>query len=159
MLIRNAFPSLENNWRSDIAEIAIASYEHFTGKSVVDCKNKYSSPYEALFHLKRPLLVHDTQSDPIFCYGNLLALEIFEYNWEELIKLPSRLSAEVKQQEDRLKMMKEIKKTGYAKGYSGTRITKTGKRIKIGDTTIWNLLGPNSQFSGQAALIKTFEYL
>tara|TARA_B100001029_G_C14930487_1_gene377363 strand:+ start:406 stop:576 length:171 start_codon:yes stop_codon:yes gene_type:complete len=56
-------------------------------------------------------------------------------------------------------MMKEIKKTGYAKGYSGTRITKTGKRIKIGDTTIWNLLGPNSQFSGQAALIKTFEYL
>ncbi len=159
MLIRNEFPSLENNWRNDIAEIAIASYEHFIGESVVDYKNKFSSPSEALFHLNRPLLVHDTQSDPIFCYGNLLALEIFEYNWEELIKLPSRLSAEVTQQEDRLKMMNEIKRTGYAKGYSGTRITKTGKRIKIGDTTIWNLLGPNSQFSGQAALIKKFEYL
>ncbi len=159
MLTKNEFPSLENNWRNDIAEIAIASYEHFTGESVVDCENKFSSPSETLFRLKHPLLVHDTQSDPIFCYGNLLALEIFEYNWEELLKLPSRLSAEVTQREDRSKMMEEIQKTGYMKGYSGTRITKTGKRIKIEDTTIWNLLGPNSQFSGQAALIKTFEYL
>tara|TARA_Y100001970_G_scaffold144480_1_gene177441 strand:- start:413 stop:892 length:480 start_codon:yes stop_codon:yes gene_type:complete len=159
MLNKNDFPSSANNWRNDIAEITIASYEHFIGESVVDCKDKFSSSSEALFHLKHPLLVHDTQSDPIFCYGNLLALKIFEYNWKELLKLPSRLSAEVTQQKDRSKMMKEIQKTGYAKGYSGIRITKTGKRIQIEDTTIWNLLGPNSQFSGQAALIKIFNYL
>src|ERR1700746_200330 len=39
-------------------------------------------------------LAHNTDRDPIFIYGNKAAQACFEYTWDELTSLRSRLSAE-----------------------------------------------------------------
>jgi hypothetical protein len=40
------------------------------------------------------VLAHDTGPDPRFIYANRAAQTLFEYDWTEIVTLPSRLSAE-----------------------------------------------------------------
>lgn len=40
------------------------------------------------------VLAHNTDPDPLFLYGNKAAQRRFEYSWDEITRLPSRLSAE-----------------------------------------------------------------
>ena len=44
----------------------------------------------------------------------------------------------------------------YAANYRGPRIAKSGRRFWIEDTTVWNLLGSESELLGQAALIRNW---
>ncbi|MDQ3267633.1 MAG: MEKHLA domain-containing protein, partial [Pseudomonadota bacterium] len=97
--------------------------------------------------------------DPIFNYGNQRALDIFEMSWEEFTVLPSRLSAEKINQKERVKLLDAVSSHGYINNYSGTRISKFGRRFIIRDATVWNLITPDGQFYGQAALIRNWEYL
>ena len=156
---RNERPSFENNWRNDIAEIVMESHEHLLGSPILVDDNKFSSRSEALFNLRYAVLVHDTQPDPIFCYGNLAALKIFEYEWEGLLRVPSRKSAEQTEQSNRAKTMQKVQKTGYAESYSGVRVSSSGRRLLIQNTTIWNLIDTTQKPLGQAALIKEYRYL
>jgi hypothetical protein len=39
------------------------------------------------------LLAHDTSTDPRFGYANRTAQRCFEYDWDEFVEMPSRLSA------------------------------------------------------------------
>lgn len=52
---------------------------------------------EAIYHSPFVLLAHDRfqegVSDPQFVYGNKAALELWEASWDQLIGMPSRLSA------------------------------------------------------------------
>lgn len=47
------------------------------------------------------LLAHDTQTDPVFVYGNSRAQAIFGYDWNEITALRSRLSAQSPEREAR----------------------------------------------------------
>jgi PAS domain-containing protein len=46
----------------------------------------YAAPFVLLAHAEAP--------DPVFCYANRRAQELFGYSWEEFTRSPSRLSAE-----------------------------------------------------------------
>ena len=48
---------------------------------------------EALWTAPRAVVAHGTQADPIFCYGNRMALELFEMVFAAFTALPSRFSA------------------------------------------------------------------
>jgi hypothetical protein len=112
-----------------------------------------------LFYAPFALVSHDTASDPVFNYANLKALELFELNCEELICLPSRLSAETVNQAERERLLAEVTENGYINHYEGVRISSTGKRFLIRNAVVWNLLDNKQRYKGQAAWFANWVYL
>ena len=95
---------------------------------------------------RHPVLAH-----PRFIYANKAAQACFEYGWDEIVLLPSRLSAEPVDREDRQKLLDEVARHGFANGYSGLRIAKSGRRFWIEDGVVWQLIDENGAVRGQAA--------
>ena len=152
--------------------LIVSSYQRLTGKAlIVVCSPRpHLTPCplpegegvstglgdaelrDALWNAPRAIVAHGTEDDPIFFYGNLLALQLFEMSVEEFARLPSRLSAEPLAQEAREKLLAKVARQGYVDGYSGMRIAKSGRRFMIADTTVWNLVDENGVHQGQAAV-------
>ncbi|WP_213807740.1 MEKHLA domain-containing protein [Granulicella sp. dw_53] len=99
------------------------------------------------------VLAHNTADDPIFVYGNKTVQERFEYSWEELTALPSRLSAEAPERSERQRFLDEVQQNGFVAGYRGIRITKSGRRFWIEDAIVWQLTDGDGIYRGQAALL------
>jgi PAS domain-containing protein len=99
------------------------------------------------------ILAHNTEPDPIFVYGNEAAQRLFEYTWDELTKLPSRLSAEAPDRAERAQFLERVKRDGYIQGYRGIRVSKSGKRFPIENATVWQLIDSQGVWRGQAALL------
>ena len=107
---------------------------------------------EALWNAPRAIVAHGTEDDPIFFYGNRLALQFFEMSFDEFKRLPSRFSAEPLAREERAKLLERVTRQGYADNYSGMRIASSGKRFMIADGTVWNLIDEQGNHQGQAAV-------
>lgn len=105
------------------------------------------------------IVSHGTEADPIFNYANTTALRLFEMTWDQFTALPSRLSAEAMLQQDRERLLEKVARNGYVDGYSGVRISGTGRRFLIRNATIWNLLDEHGQPYGQAALLPEWQPL
>lgn len=99
------------------------------------------------------VLAHNTDPDPRFIYGNKAAQRRFEYSWEEITRLPSRLSAEAPNREERERFLERVRKSGFETGYRGVRITKSGKRFMIEQATLWELRDETGTQRGQAVVI------
>jgi MEKHLA domain len=97
------------------------------------------------------VLAHDTAADPRFIYGNRAAQALFEYSWAELTALPSRLSAEAPNREERQSLLDRVSRHGIAFGYAGIRISRTGRRFWIEEGTVWQLIDEVGVVHGQAA--------
>ncbi|GAA0410071.1 MEKHLA domain-containing protein [Microbispora corallina] len=97
------------------------------------------------------LLAHDASPDPLFTYANRTAQRCFEYGWEEFVGMPSRLSALPGSRESRQELLDAVAGDGYATGYRGLRVAKSGRRFWVEDLTMWNLLGADGALVGQAA--------
>jgi hypothetical protein len=95
------------------------------------------------------VLAHNTDPDPRFIYANKAAQACFEYDWDEITSLPSRLSAEPVDREERQKLLDDVARQGFATGYSGLRIAKSGRGFRIEDGVVWQLI--DSAVHGQAA--------
>ncbi|MFZ2160829.1 MAG: MEKHLA domain-containing protein [Sideroxyarcus sp.] len=107
---------------------------------------------EEVWNAPRAIVAHGTEADPIFFYGNRLALQLFEMSFEEFARLPSRLSAEPLAQEAREKLLAKVAQQGYVDNYSGMRIASSGRRFMITDCTVWNLADEQGGYHGQAAV-------
>ncbi|AOI80853.1 MEKHLA domain-containing protein [Burkholderia sp. NRF60-BP8] len=99
------------------------------------------------------ILAHDASADPVFVYGNKRAQAIFEYDWDELTALPSRLSAEPMERRERQSFLEKVTRDGFVSGYRGVRVTKSGKRFWIERATVWQLMDADGIVRGQAAMI------
>ncbi|HET7834142.1 MAG TPA: MEKHLA domain-containing protein [Gallionella sp.] len=113
----------------------------------------------AVWRAPRAIVAHGTEEEPIFFYGNRLALQLFEMNFDQFVRLPSYLSAEPAAQESRERALKMVAQQGFVDGYSGVRISSTGKRFRILNTTIWNLTDTAGGFHGQAATFTDWQPL
>ncbi|MCS3429941.1 MEKHLA domain-containing protein [Klebsiella sp. BIGb0407] len=98
------------------------------------------------------LLAHDSSADPRFIYANQSALKCFKYSREEMLQLPSRLSAATPDQQERQSMLMRLKTEGIVFGYSGVRITRQGEAFNIYQGVIWQLTDKEGKSLGQAAL-------
>ena len=117
------------------------AHTHLTGEALA----------AALWRMPQVLVSHGMGEDPLFNYGNAAALALFEMTWEQFTGTPSRASAETANQAARAKVMAEVAERGYTTGYRGLRISRTGRRFWIEDTTIWNVLDVDGRYCGQAA--------
>lgn len=100
------------------------------------------------------VVAHNTASDPVFVYANRTAQRCFEYEWEEFVCLPSRLSAGPENRPERDQLLMRVSRDGYASSYRGERAAKSGRRFFIEDGVIWQLMGPDGQVYGQAATFR-----
>ena len=110
---------------------------------------------EALWHLPAVVLAHGTQDDPVFFYGNAKALELFELTPRQLITMASRKSAEPMHRDERARFMARVSKLGRVDDYAGIRITSSGRRFRMEQARVWNLVDDDGQHHGQAA---TFDH-
>ena len=97
------------------------------------------------------MLAHDGGADPRFIYANERAQACFEYAADELIGLPSRLSAEAPERAERQRLLDRVSRDGFIADYSGIRIAKSGRRFQIANAIVWQLIDENGTRHGQAA--------
>ncbi len=152
------FPSfLNTEFYITHGEILANSYKNLTGNNLIKKSKKGLPKIIQLWNAPYAILSHGIEDDPIFNFGNRIALELFEFTFSDFIKLPSRKSAEEANREKRAKIMDEVAKNGFIRNYTGTRISATGKSFKILDTHIWNLSDREENLYGQAALFEKWE--
>jgi hypothetical protein len=112
-----------------------------------------------VFHAPFVLVSHGTETDPVLNYGNQTALSLWEMSWAELTRTPSRLTAEAPNREERARLLAAVTAHGFIDDYSGIRISKTGRRFRIAQATVWNLLDGHNHYAGQAAIFSRWEFL
>ncbi|SEI56471.1 MEKHLA domain-containing protein [Dyadobacter sp. SG02] len=98
------------------------------------------------------ILAHNTDADPRFIYANAQALASFKYSQEEILAVPSRLSASQQDRPERQRMLEIVLRDGIVYNYSGPRVDKYGNSFMIYDGIVWQLRDADGQVFGQAAL-------
>ncbi|HEX5364606.1 MAG TPA: MEKHLA domain-containing protein [Gallionella sp.] len=114
---------------------------------------------QALWEAPRAIVAHGTEDDPVFFYGNRLALELFDMDFAAFTRLPSRYSAEPLERAERARLLERVTQRGYVDDYAGVRIGASGKRFTINAATVWNLLDEAGKLHGQAATFSDWQPL
>ncbi len=146
-------------WVEQHSALLCESFYHWTGEKLVVETGKFGSLEAALFHSPRVVLSHDTQPDPRFNYANQRALDLWETTWDQLIGLPSRLSAEPEVQPERQHFLHQVQQQGWAKNYQGIRITRQGRKFLIRNAILWNVVDVVGNLYGQAAMFTEWDWL
>jgi hypothetical protein len=141
------------------SQILLDSFAKVVGYEIISREGTAAAQAEALFFAPFVIVSHGTQADPIFNYGNQLALKLWEVSWSDFVQTPSRLTAEPINRLERQKMLEQVTQKGYMDNYSGVRISRTGKRFLIKNTIIWNLRDRQGNYCGQAANCNDWEML
>ncbi len=135
------------------------SYRHWTGHCLLENPGDAEKLSRALYLAPFVLVSHGTEADPLFNYANLTAQRLWELSWGDFVGMPSRRSAELQAQADRSSALSSALNGGWLRGYSGIRIAAGGRRFRIYDGTIWNLLDVAGERKGQAATFSRWEFL
>lgn len=143
---------IEQEAGADRIALIISSYRQMFGAALVPTGH---NAVDALWNLPAVVLAHGTQADPVFFYGNAKALQVFELQAEQLITMPSRTSAEPIHRDERARFMAEVTEKGRVCDYAGVRVTSTGRRFRMEQARVWNLIDPDGEYHGQAA---TFDH-
>ena len=150
------YPSHENHFLTEHTKLIAQSFYTLLGRKIMSDEKNLG---KELFQAKFALLSHTNEIDPVFNYANLVALSLFEYSWEEIIQLPSRLSTEPINQTQRIQTLEQVTHRGFIDNYQGIRISKTGKRFMIHNAIVWNLFDERESYKGQAACFSDWEYV
>lgn len=135
-----------------LPRLILDSYERLTGASLLPAGVGRDEAARWLYEAAPfCVLAHDAAPDPRFVYANKAAQRCFEYPWAEFTALPSRLSAEAPNRAERQRLLDEVSRRGYASGYQGLRVARSGRRFWIEDGTVWQLVGADGAVRGQAA--------
>jgi hypothetical protein len=102
------------------------------------------------------VVAHNTEADPRFIYANEAAQACFEYPWHEFVQLRSRFSAEAPNRFERQRLLRTVVEKGFVTGYSGLRISRSGRRFWIQDGVIWQLMNEIGISFGQAAVFRSW---
>ena len=143
---------------ADSAHLILGNYRRLFGRDLVD-QSDPSRAVETLFNAPRAVLsaLGPIGSDHLFNYANRTALELFGYAWDELIGQPSSASAEPVHRDERRRLLDEVERQGFIENYSGIRISKTGRRFRIVNATVFNLLDETGHHLGQAATFENWQ--
>jgi hypothetical protein len=140
-------------------QLMARSLKHWTGRDLLP--GNFSAPElaERVFEAPFVLVAHGTEADPVLNYGNHTALTLWEMSWAALTSTPSRLTAEAPNREERARLLAAVTARGFIDDYAGIRISQSGRRFRIAQATVWNLLDENQRPAGQAACFSRWEFL
>ena len=153
MSVEHDKPELGDELQRMLALIA-GSFLRLTGRPLLE----NTSP-EGFWNARRVIVAHGTEDDPVFFYGNRMALTVFEMDFANFTRLPSRYSAEPVNREERVRLLERVSRAGYIDDYAGVRISATGKRFHIEQAVVWNLIDAEGVLHGQAATFDRWQVL
>jgi hypothetical protein len=107
----------------------------------------------------RVILSHGTEEDPVLNYGNAQAQQLWEMPWNQLTRTPSRETAEPNHRLRRGVVLERVKREGYVWNYHGIRKTATGRRFRMKNARIWQILEKDGSPAGTAAMFRHWEFL
>lgn len=134
-------------------QLIIASFARTVGRPLVGHDEDPTWLYaDAPF----ALLAHGAAADPLFIYANRTAQRCFEYSFDELLTIPSRMSAEASNREERQRLLDAVARDGFIDNYRGLRIAKSGRRFWIESAIVWELADEKGTRRGQAAMFSSW---
>ena len=132
--------------------LLLRSYQRYWGNSLCeDAQRLWQAPFA--------VLAHGTEDPPILFYGNACALELWEMSWEAFTGMPSFRTAEPDERGARARVLEQVGRQGFSEGYSGVRVSHTGRRFVIRDARVWNIVAEDGGYAGQAATFSQWNYL
>ncbi|MBM7568256.1 MEKHLA domain-containing protein [Paenibacillus sacheonensis] len=132
------------------ALILLDSYRRLLGKPLMET-NADKPAAEQLFEAPIAVLSHGTQLAPVLNYGNRTALGLWEMDWNAFTSMESRHTAEPLIQAERQRFLEAVAAKGYIDDYSGIRIAASGRKFRIEEAVVWNLVDEAGDYYGQAA--------
>lgn len=148
--------SISPPWRqssiSRLSQRIVDSFQHWLHRPLIEVAGTPDEIAQALFEAPFALMAHGTEADPIFNYGNRMALERFGMDWETFTAMPSRYSAEPIAQEERNRLLQASQEKGVIPNFQAIRVTRSGERFRIENGILWNLLDEQGECCGQAAI-------
>jgi len=155
MTFPSSSPDAANHYCVEHVSILLNNLKRWTGFDLAgEFTIAKSDLGKGVFEAAFCLLSSDLSPDPVLNYGNQRALDLWEMSWEELTSTRSRDTARADRQSDRDGLMLQVDEKNFITGYSGARVSKTGKEFLIKDVTIWNLFDDDGKPYGRAAWFK-----
>ena len=106
-------------WRKDnylvYVNYILRSYKHFYGDNLLDLYRNSDIEHEEaerLFYFQNPLIAHDIQDEPCLNYANFCALKLWAFNWDEMMGMPSHLTAPDSESNARNLILSHVDKHG-----------------------------------------------
>jgi|688.fasta_scaffold08809_7 hypothetical protein len=135
------------------ATVILDSFRRCVGRDLIDRSGDAAEDARRLFDLPQAVLAHDTSAAPLLDWANLAAACAFEATPETLLGRPSADTAPADAAADRRALFDVLARQGFVTGYSGVRISLTGRRFIIEDVTVFSLVDEAGHPAGHAAVI------
>jgi hypothetical protein len=132
-------------------QVLLDSFARLLGRELIPRVGSIEEQAERLFHAPFVVVSHGTEADPVLNYGNAAALALWEMDFATLTRTPSRLTAEPVHRDERARLLERTRRDGYVDDYAGIRISSTGRRFRIEQAIVWNLVDAAGVHRGQAA--------
>lgn len=130
----------------------LRSYRRWAGEDLIDgASDDEDAQARALFDAPVAVLAHDRRDDPLCIYANAAALAAFELPIEDAPAFPTRRTAEPDARAERSVALAGVDDAGLVRGYSGVRVSTSGRRFRLNDGRIWTVLDDDGRRIGQAA--------
>lgn len=153
------YPDTCNHFLCDHARLLRTSYRRLIGRDLIESGLNDRKAARLLFEAPFALLSHNADPDPILTYGNRKVLDLFALDWEQLTRMPSRLTAEAPDREERARLLAQVTAHGFIDHYSGVRVSSSGRRFRIENAVVWNLIDDEGRHLGQAATFAHWQAL
>ncbi len=149
----NEFPWLKKK-PLKLVRLLLSSYhyaygEHLLGNKVIGTSNLQFG--HLLFNMSNPVMAHDAKDDPCLNYVNAKALELWHRSWNEMIGMPSKLTAPKKERQKRQNDLNKVNTENPIQNYQGIRINSKGELFCISNARIWTIFNEKGHPCGQAA--------
>ena len=125
-----------------------------------DRKVPVTEAVKALFYAPFVCCSHD--ENDTFNYANQAALNLWEFEWDDFIGMPSTKSADGEDEEiqkERRQLLDDALEKGVVYNYNGVRKSKNGKEFMVKDATLWTLVDRDGDKLGQAVKFSKVEYV
>lgn len=140
-----------------VTQLILVNHRRWLGRDLVEAPDPRCAA-EALFFAPRVVLcATGGETDHILIYGNAAALALWETTWNDLVGMPSRLTAEPVHRDERERFLARVRAHGCVTDYAGVRISTTGRRFRIRAATVFNILDEQDRYLGQAATFTDWE--
>ena len=145
-----------------LVTLLLSSHQRAFGRPLMACERSRQSmrlACQELFACGFPVLAHGTGEDPKLSYANAAALQLWETRWDELIGMPSRLTAPDSERAERSSALGQVQHVDAVRNYRGIRISRKGRRFMINKARIWTLWDQEERVCGQAACFSDWWWL
>ncbi len=154
-----AFPPWEAEAVTHWIQLVLDSFRHWTGRELIERTGGADAQAHRLFAAPFVVVSHGTEPDPILNYGNRRALELWEADWHQFTKTPSRLTAEPVNRAERERLLAQASARGFIEDYSGIRITVTGRQFNVEQALVWTVIDREGNPRGQAATFSKWVFV